>query len=87
MKLNTAVKPVQSKKLTSNKTEKQRQTAGLPDDLPTSAAKMSVLKHQGSGGVSQTTALSLCVCMCMWEGCVFVCVGTWIGYVFRCVAE
>lgn len=73
MKLNTAVKPVQSKKLTSNKTEKQRQTAGLPDDLPTSAAKMSVLKHQGSGGVSQTTALSLCVYVYVGGLCVCVC--------------
>lgn len=58
MKLNTAVKtcPEQKRKLTSNKT-KNWQSAGLPDDLATGAAKMSVLKHQGGGGVSENTAL------------------------------
>lgn len=80
-KLNTAVKLVRSKKLTSNKTEKKREPVGLPDDLPTGGCQIVSTKTQGGGGA--TTALSLCVCF--WEGCVFVCVSTRIGYVFRCV--
>lgn len=57
-----------SKALSGEKNElqikqKNRQTAGLPDDLPTSAAKMSVLKHQG-GGVRVKPLLSVCGGVC-----------------------
>lgn len=38
MKLNMDVNFARRKKLTSNKTKNQRETAALPDDLPSSAA-------------------------------------------------
>lgn len=73
MKLNTAVKLFRSKQLTSNKPEKQRQTARLPDDLPTSTAKMSQCYSKTPGGcVHERNHRSQFICVYVGRLCVCV---------------
>lgn len=77
MKLKTAVKFVQSENVTSIKTEKERQTSGPPEDLHSSAAKMSVFNHQECVHVCESETS---LCGCMWWWCVTYGLSIWSGW-------